>query len=480
VAGAATVGASFPTTTDAKPVTPPLLAESVATPVSPPAEYSPFPSIVPTPAPLPQVITGCTASAAPNWSYPTAPSASVWFTASEKLPGDTTIELNVAATVSDTVLVVDSVPSLTVTANEYTPACVKFTAVVFAAFVPFTVNVGLPGPDKSDHVYVSPLSPASSDPSTLKLALTPVTVDGPLAGAAIVGAPFTTVTPADPLTPPALAVTVAPPAVVPAVNSPVPFTPPTPVRVHVNVGCVVSASPNWSLATALNWLVPFKFTVGDEGVTAIDVAFCTTVSVTALLVVSDPSLIVTKKLYTPAFENVTVVDFDPFVPFAENCTAPGPDVTDQLYVRPLSPPSSVAAAFSIAVVPVTLGVFVFAGVSTSGAPLLTVTVADPVSDPYVARTVAVPDCPGAWYTPAADTVPTLPASSDQATAPLNACPNWSVRNAENGDVAFGRTVPFAPCVTPGATTRCDAIESTCTFTCASVDCSPSDTCTWNV
>jgi hypothetical protein len=120
------------------------------------------------------------------------------------------------------------------------------TVAVFAALLPLMLNVGVapPGPDNIAHVYVSPFSPASSAPSTLSVADNPVTVPGPLAGVTTVGTLLLTVTTAVPFTPPALAVIVADPAVLPAVYTPAPLTLPTPLRLHENAGCVAIAAPN--------------------------------------------------------------------------------------------------------------------------------------------------------------------------------------------------------------------------------------------
>lgn len=121
------------------------------------------------------------------------------------------------------------------------------TVAVFAALLPLMLNVGVdpPGPETIAHVYVSPFSPASSAPSALNVADSPVTVVGPLAGVATVGALLVTVTVALPLTPLALATIVADPAVIPAVYTPLAFTLPTPATLlHANVGCAVIAVPN--------------------------------------------------------------------------------------------------------------------------------------------------------------------------------------------------------------------------------------------
>ncbi len=67
-----------------------------------------------------------------------------------------------------------------------------------------------------------------------------------LAGLATVGGALApvTVTAAELLLPPALAVTVAVPLLAGAVYSPVLLSVPTPLKLHVNVGCVVRALAN--------------------------------------------------------------------------------------------------------------------------------------------------------------------------------------------------------------------------------------------
>src|SRR5438132_13699159 len=76
------------------------------------------------------------------------------------------------------------------------------------------------------------------------------------------------VTPAIPLTPPLEAVTVkGPPAVPPAVKSPLVLMLPPPLTVQLNDGWAASATPNWSGAVAVNCCVAPVDTVALDGLT---------------------------------------------------------------------------------------------------------------------------------------------------------------------------------------------------------------------
>ncbi len=77
-----------------------------------------------------------------------------------------------------------------------------------------------------------------------------------------------TVTLAVPLTLPLAAVTVkGPPAVEPAVNSPLELIVPPPLTDQVKVGCGFSGLPVWSLAVAVNCCVPPVTTEAEDGET---------------------------------------------------------------------------------------------------------------------------------------------------------------------------------------------------------------------
>jgi hypothetical protein len=285
------------TVTAAVPLTPPLVARTVAAPALP-AAVNKAPLVI-DPAPPESTVhvnPGCVAKITPNWSYPVAENCSVVPALSEYVPGLTRIVVTVCATTTVTALLTVSVPSLIVTKNVYVPAFVNVATVVFAPLFPFVLNVAVPpvGTLLKLHTYVSPPSPPSSAPSTLSVPVVPVTVPGPLAGVATVGAPFVTVTVAVPLIPPTVAEIVAPPAVVPAANTPPALTLPTPdTLLHTNAGCTLSATPNWSYPTAESPFVPFTPTVDVPGVTPMLASVDTTLNVTALVTVSDPSLIVT-------------------------------------------------------------------------------------------------------------------------------------------------------------------------------------------
>ena len=100
-----------------------------------------------------------------------------------------------------------------------------------------------------------------------------------------------------PLTVPLLAVTVAlVVGVLGAVSSPVVLIVPA-VVAQVNVGCVASAVPNWSLAVAEYCCVASMFRLADAGLTVIDVSVWLTVTLTVLVAVPPVgSAIVTWKL----------------------------------------------------------------------------------------------------------------------------------------------------------------------------------------
>src|SRR5262249_54938567 len=108
-----------------------------------------------------------------------------------------------------------------------------------------------------------------------------------------------TVTVAWPLTPPALARTVAvTPLRFGAVYLPVLLIFPGPFTIdQVNVGGVASALPNWSRAEAVNWSVPARTTVRGAAFTLTVVSVCATVTATVLVTLSPPaSVIVTRKV----------------------------------------------------------------------------------------------------------------------------------------------------------------------------------------
>ena len=115
-----------------------------------------------------------------------------------------------------------------------------------------------------------------------------------------------------PLIPPLLAVTV--PLlndVLGAVNSPPALIVPAVVP-QVNVGCAAKATPNWSFPVAVNCCVAPALRLAADGLTAIAVSVWFTVTSTLLVAVSPPaSVIVTVKLYAPAWLKVAVVFFAP-------------------------------------------------------------------------------------------------------------------------------------------------------------------------
>ena len=142
--------------------------------------------------------------------------------ASVGLVGVTLMLVSVWFTVTETLDVTDSPPaSLIVTRNVYAPNWPNVAVLFFAALVPLALKVGLgapPGLAVVDHVYVKPLSPASSDPRAARAVLVPVTGDGDaLAAAARVGAVLATVMVAESLMLPLLALTVYVPPVAGAV-----------------------------------------------------------------------------------------------------------------------------------------------------------------------------------------------------------------------------------------------------------------------
>jgi hypothetical protein len=102
----------------------------------------------------------------------------------------------------------------------------------------------------------------------------PVTGLGVTAAAtAIVGAASVTVTAADPVTEPLVAMTIAVPALPGAVYRPEPSINPTPAATaHANAGWLDIATPNWSWPVAANGCVPFSFSDAVAGVTVIDVS----------------------------------------------------------------------------------------------------------------------------------------------------------------------------------------------------------------
>ena len=109
------------------------------------------------------------------------------------------------------------------------------------------------------------------------------------AAVATVGALLLTVTEPVPwrLEPESAAVTVkGPPAVPPAVKTPLESTMPPPLTLHVKVGCDAIAAPNWSFRLAVNACVPFGATVADAGLTATLVACCCTGTTTELVTVT--------------------------------------------------------------------------------------------------------------------------------------------------------------------------------------------------
>ncbi len=167
----------------------------------------------------------------------------------------------------------------------------------FAALVPLRLYTGVEpaGLAVASHVYVRFDSPPSSAPSTLNALLVPVTVDGDAdAAVATVGAALVIVTLAVPLIPPLDAWTVAVPAAPGAVYNPVPLIDPIPdVLLQANPGWLDNAMPNWSLATALNCWLPFSFRPAVPGATAMLVSVWLTVTLTELLTLLVPSLIVT-------------------------------------------------------------------------------------------------------------------------------------------------------------------------------------------
>jgi hypothetical protein len=156
----------------------------------------------------------------------------------------------------------------------------------------------------------------------------------------------------------------------------------------------------------------------------------------ALLVVDSPpaSVIVTRKLYVPAFVNRAVVNFAALLLLAEKFTAAGGvPVVDQAYVRFDSPASSAPNTESAVDVPVTgLGVAA-AAVATVGAASVTVATAVPLADPLVAVTVTEAEPYGAVNSP----LPSIePAVADQVVPPNPiAAPNWSLPLAVNCCVA---------------------------------------------
>ena len=136
--------------------------------------------------------------------------------------------------------------------------------------------------------------------------------------------------------PPAVALTVAVPVRIPAVNRPVLEMVPPALATSQTIadctntpgvgttdqpkpGCVGRAASNWSYAVAVNCTEPKRLTVGAAAATAILVSVRLTVTVTLLVTVSpDASWMVTRKRYDPSFENVATVFLAALVPFELN------------------------------------------------------------------------------------------------------------------------------------------------------------------
>src|SRR4029078_8323183 len=129
--------------------------------------------------------------------------------------------------------------------------------------------------------------------------------------------------------------------------------------------------PHWSRAVAENACCAPGSTVAVAGPTIMLVSVSFTTTPTLLLVLREPSKIVTAKVYVPAFVNVATVLFAAFVPLAENVTGAGAvPVVVEVSVSPPSPPSSAPSAARAVVVPVTGAGVAPAGVTTVGAALL--------------------------------------------------------------------------------------------------------------
>ena len=141
-----------------------------------------------------------------------------------------------------------------------------------------------------------------------------------------------------------------------------------------------------------------------------------------LLVADNPcaSLIVTRKLYVPAFENLAVVTFEAVVPFGVKLTAAGDvPVVTQVNFRFEDPPSSFAETDNVVVVNVTGSALELAATVTMGGPLIRITV-DPVTPPLTAEIWNVPA-----VAPAVNNPPALmvPPPADQTNVVVIAFPN---------------------------------------------------------
>src|SRR3954447_17824896 len=99
---------------------------------------------------------------------------------------------------------------------------------------------------------------------------------------------------------------------------------------------------------------------------------------------------------------MTFAFFAAFVPLAENTTGAGgvPRLL-QVYVRLLSPPSSLARTLRDVPVPTTGSGVAVAGLTTTGTAPSTLTVASPCTAPLVARRTTSAGVAGELYKPAA-------------------------------------------------------------------------------
>src|SRR5215218_891059 len=88
---------------------------------------------------------------------------------------------------------------------------------------------------------------------------------------------------------------------------PLVIDPTPPSTDHASGGWLASASPNWSFTSAVNRLLDPTGIRIVAGLTVTKLGVGRTSTVTALEIASDPSLIVTRKVYSPARENVTSV-----------------------------------------------------------------------------------------------------------------------------------------------------------------------------
>jgi hypothetical protein len=177
-----------------------------------------------------------------------------------------------------------------------------------------------------------------------------------------------TVTLADPLTVPALAVTVYSPVASGAVYSPaLEIVPPFGVTDHVMP--LATAWPNWSVAVAVNCCWRFCLTVALDGATVIAVIVWSTTTLTVDVVVSMPSLTATWIVYAPARPKVTLAFLAALVPLALNVGAGAPlgaAVVDQVYVSTPSPDSSAPTTLRSALVPMTWPGLALGGVAIVG------------------------------------------------------------------------------------------------------------------